>query len=152
MSEQHKATPSSGWNATPEQWADCEIGACLWKPTFKNIAACLLELRARVEALEATQRPRVFTAAEVAPIVTPITRDRDETGDYIIVHDTPAPAGSLVERVGERIDFGINANQDAEGIALAVLRDIAAWLRDLPGWEGSTLDAIGALLDQEATR
>jgi hypothetical protein len=43
----------------------------------------------------------VFTAAEVAPIVTPITRDRDETGDYIIVHDTPAPAGSLVERVGD---------------------------------------------------
>jgi hypothetical protein len=94
----------------------------------------------------------VFTAAEVAPIVTPITRDRDETGDYIIVHDTPAPAGSLVERVGERIDFGINANQDAEGIALAVLRDIAAWLRtEDDGLLGMGCD-FARLLDQEATR
>jgi hypothetical protein len=62
--------------ATPEQWAEVRadhddgiIGATI-----------LLELRARVEALEAAQRPQVFTADEVAPIVT-----------------SAAPAGSLVE-------------------------------------------------------
>jgi hypothetical protein len=105
------------------------------------------ELRARVEALEATQHAHVdtrhccrashltdakrkqiqeelarpatfaellmppprtttpvplFTAEEVARIVAPITRDRDETGDYLNVHDTPAPA-SLVETMARLI-------------------------------------------------
>jgi hypothetical protein len=65
---------------------------------------------------------------------------------------TPSPAGSLVERVVERIVFGINANQDAEGIALAVLRDIAAWLRtEDDGLLGMGCD-FARLLEQEATR
>jgi hypothetical protein len=126
MTEQHRATP--------EQWADQEIWAA-----SSGDSSCILELRARVEALEAAQRPRVFTAEEVAPIVVPTT---------------PSPAGSLVERVGVRIFFGINANQDAEGIALAVLRDIAAWLRDQHDSDQIVHTAWEAAkwLEQEAAR
>jgi hypothetical protein len=39
------------YRATPEQWAKCEEDARLWSGAFN----CILELRARVEALEARQ-------------------------------------------------------------------------------------------------
>ncbi len=39
--------------------------------------------------------------------------------------------GGLVERVTARIEFGIDANQDPEGIARAVIREQAAWLRSV---------------------
>ena len=35
--------------ATPEEWAKCEEGARLWSGAFN----CILELRSRIEALEA---------------------------------------------------------------------------------------------------
>jgi hypothetical protein len=43
MTDQHRATP--------EQWAKCEEDARLWSGAFN----CILELRARIEALEAAQ-------------------------------------------------------------------------------------------------
>ena len=108
MTKQHKATP--------EQWALTEetSGACL--------SACILELRARVEALEATHH-----AAEVAPIVVPSLAD------------------SLVERVGTRIKWGIDAELDEGGIAHAAILEVAAWFRterDSP--------ETAAVLEQEA--
>jgi hypothetical protein len=74
--------------ATPEQWA---------------------ELRAKVEALEAAQRPLVFTADEVAPIVTSAARAPASPGESEYTDaewaeiqrwgktddSSPAPAGSL---------------------------------------------------------
>ena len=81
MTKQHRATP--------EQWAQ----QALWVETYED-SSCIMELLHRIEILEATQhahidtlrlsdeerdqirqelaRPaRVFTAAEVAPIVVP---------------------------------------------------------------------------------
>jgi hypothetical protein len=46
MTDQHRATL--------EQWAKCEQDARLWSGAFN----CILELRARIEALEAAQQPR----------------------------------------------------------------------------------------------
>jgi hypothetical protein len=123
MNEQHKAAPSSGWNATPEQWADQEIWAA-----SSGDSSCILELRARVEALEAASR------RDGAPVYGAYN-EAGELQGVVPASAFPSPAGSLVERVGP----------DA-------IREVAAWLGDLPGWEGSTLDAIGALLEQEATR
>ena len=94
------------------------------------------ELRTRVEALEATQH-----AAEVAPIVVPITRHRDEIGDYIIVHDTPSRAGSLVDRVMDVL------GHHGDGTARAAILEVAEWLAQ-NGW-GTASDA---LLRQEANR
>ena len=45
----------------------------------------LHDLLARVEALEAQANP-----TEMVPVAT-VTRDRDETGNYVIVHDTTTP-------------------------------------------------------------
>jgi hypothetical protein len=88
MTNQHQATPDE-W-AQQEDWANRSV--------FSG-SSCLFELRARIEALEATQQPLAFPGKVVAPIKAPITRDRDETGDYIIVHDTPALNSSPVERI-----------------------------------------------------
>jgi hypothetical protein len=77
MTNQHRATP--------EQWDSIERCADGSDPY-----SCILELRGRIEALEAAQQPRAFTGKVVAPI----TRDRDETGDYLIVGGTPSPTGS----------------------------------------------------------
>jgi hypothetical protein len=95
--------------STPEHWATVEAYA----QQVSSTDDCLLELRARVEALEAAQRLRVFTAEEVAPVVRPIT---------------PAPAGSLVERVAAAI-----ADNDApvdlwHDDARAAIREVAAAL------------------------
>jgi hypothetical protein len=38
------------------------------------------------------------------------------------------PAGGLVEQVSKRIEFGIDANQDPEGITRAAIREAATWL------------------------
>jgi hypothetical protein len=93
-------------------------------PTWDHWA----ELTARVEALEPAQRLRTFTAEQVAPVKVPITRDRDETGDYLIVHDTPAPAGSLVERVAAAIcDDGEMAHLWHDD-ARAAIREVALWM------------------------
>ena len=42
-------------------------------------------------------------SADARPTVkAPITRDRDETGDYLIIHDVSPSTSSLVEREAER--------------------------------------------------
>jgi hypothetical protein len=62
------------------------------------------------------------------------------------------PAG-LVERVAARIEFGIDANQDPEGIARAVIREQAAWLRDNDSecQMGGDAAATAELIEQEAS-
>jgi hypothetical protein len=110
--------------ATPEQWE-------LIDDSSRGVvsASCLLELRARVEALEAAQRK------------TPMTELRAASAEA-------RPAG-LVERVAARIEFGIDANQDPEGIARAAIREAAAAARDL---RFTTAKALIDWLEREAGR
>jgi anti-sigma factor RsiW len=108
MTDQHRATP--------EQWEHVQISAGMKQQIPWATADCLLELRARIEAMEAAQQIRVFSAEEVAPIVVPASVAR--------------PAGGLVERVTARIEYGIDAELDPEGIACAAIRELAKWLRD----------------------
>jgi hypothetical protein len=114
MTKQHKATPDE-W-AQQEDWAN--------RSAFSD-SSCIIELRARIEALEAAQQARVFAVEDVAPIVVP-----------------SSPAGSLVERVQQSIDdhpFGEEAH--------AAILEVAAWLKE----EGySTLQAEA--LAQEANQ
>jgi len=37
---------------------------------------------------------------------------------------------NLIEKVGSRIEYGIDANQDPEGIARSAVREVSAWLKD----------------------
>lgn len=59
--------------ATPEQWANIERWGAA---DHHSDSSCILELRARIEALEkfreAMQRPPVFSVDEVKPIVMPV--------------------------------------------------------------------------------
>ena len=108
MTKQHKATP--------EQWDDAGAFA-------SDTRACLLELRARVELLEATQqRPPhqdkldrliAIDGDDGEPIVMPSVKD-----------SLTVPAGSLVERVVDVL--GHHGN----GTARAAILEVAAWLKD----------------------
>jgi hypothetical protein len=73
------------YKATPEQWQATKERAA--NGSITDIR--LLELRARVEALEA-QANHSPDATKMVPVAT-VTRDRDETGNYVIVHDTATP-------------------------------------------------------------
>jgi hypothetical protein len=90
--------------ATPEQWAQQEEYAAKVEDCD---SCCIVELRARVEALEANSKP------------------------------TPNPSQirrSLVERVARAIgqdDEPINWEPEAR----AAIREVAAWLREAHGWE-----------------
>jgi hypothetical protein len=187
MTDQHRATP--------EQWTHVAICAEMKQQVPWATAACLLELRARIEALEAAQleqaeshrfctdaivrrvealeafdhRPLLAAvraqskavahfgnrldaldaaSAEVRPTVkAPITRDRDETGDYLIIHDAPPPTGSLLREVALTIT---PASQTLNyELARAAIREVAAWLRE--GGDYSA-DAWADMLEREADR
>ena len=133
MAEQHRATDL--------QWV------CIRARASDNVAySTILELRDRIEALEAA------ASTEVRPTVNArITRDRDETGDYLIIHDAspnhPAkPDSSLKGRIKSRMIDGIGSTW--EETSASVLVEVAAWLRDHYGGTTASTD----LLEQEAER
>ena len=106
MTKHHKATP--------EQWAYAETCA----PEDFAGYSCIIELRARVEALEAAQQPLV----NYAP-VKPEYRDKL---DRLIEQDRSNPQQlALVERVVGIIGL----DPVGDGKARAVIREVAAWLR-----------------------
>ena len=76
MSEQYKATP--------EEWASIET-------RDTTITACILELRARVEALESAQQP---TVKEVAPASSLVERVQRAIG-----HSYPDDARAAIREV-----------------------------------------------------
>ena len=123
MSGQHRATA--------EQWAQIERSA---EEVHGDGCSALLELRARVETLEATQQIRVFSAEEVAPIVVTTTEAR--------------PAERLWERMEDagRRELDDNPHAEQAEFYQAMLRAVAAWLRT-----GRLLHAA-ELLEQEANR
>jgi hypothetical protein len=125
MTKQHKATP--------EQWSYAETCA----PEDFAGYACILELRARVEALEVGQQP-----------------PRDKL-DRLIALDRDDPAGSLVKRVAD----AIAAQATSAGIvndrpARAAILEVAAALIDW--WDSDEVARTGweaaKWLEQEANR
>ena len=120
MTKPHRATPDD-W-AYQEDWANRRV--------FSD-RSCLLELRARVEALEAAQQPPQDKLDRL------IALDRDFTN-------------SLVERVADAIgaadDEGLT-NMTWSNHSRAAILDVAAWFRterDSP--------ETAAALEQEANR
>jgi hypothetical protein len=99
-------------------------------PEWQDLNDVVRDLAARVEALEAVQRPRVFTAEEVAPVVVPTA---------------PALSSLLVMRVLSAMAHapdGFGYEQEAR----AAIREVAAWLRD----KGTPAQGWAMLLEQEA--
>jgi hypothetical protein len=121
---------SRDYKATPEQWAHQET----WVNQNDADAACILELRARVQALEATQEPTAcphIVSSDEGTSYCRLAEQSQDKLDRLIELDRaePAPADSLVERVGAAIfkQFESNAGNEAE--ARAAIREVAAWLR-----------------------
>jgi hypothetical protein len=106
------------FKATPEQWEEEQkwVKQC-------SAAACLLELRARVEALEEAENDRRFRECSAA-----------------IDNAKSAPnlkqiRSSLVERVASAIAEAEHLcdAEDALPEARAAIREVAAWLREREG-------------------
>jgi hypothetical protein len=113
------------YRATEEQW-ECIEGAA----QRYSIASCVLELRARIEALEAAQQ-QPAPATEESPATAPT-----------------APAGELVERVAKALHDATHPAGNWRPEARAAIREVASWLRsDGPGWP-----SIASLLEKEANR
>jgi len=87
------------YKATPEQWENCkhlsDAGA------IAN--TCILELRARVEALEANHPEKP---------------------------DSSDPAGSLVERLVKAVYGPSNTQEGWRSEARAAIREVAAWIEE----------------------
>jgi hypothetical protein len=138
MTDQHRATP--------EQWAKCEEDARLWSGAFN----CILELRARVEALEQqnkdlciavnnavvwnteqNQRIEALEAAQQDKLDRLIALDAaDPTPDSAMTELRAAsaeaqPAGGLVEMLGDVWSEGQPLNRYAR---VAAIRTVATWL------------------------
>lgn len=95
------------YRLTPEQWESIELYA-----EDNAYDACFLELRSRIEALEAAQQPPLFTAEEVARIVAP-----------------SSPADSLIDRVAKALYDAPNNHEGWRSEARAAILEVAAWLR-----------------------
>jgi len=130
MTDQHRATP--------EQWTHVAICAEMKQQVPWATAACLLELRARIEALEAAQQDKLDRL---------IALDRDDpTLDSAMTELRAAraevrPAG-LVERVA------MAANCYPHENARAAIREAAKWLRE----QGTPASGWAMRLEQEADR
>jgi hypothetical protein len=142
MTDQHRATP--------EQWAKCEEDARLWSGALN----CILELRDRIEALEADQLEQAeshrFCTDAIVRRVEALEAAYEETAmAELRAANAEAQPGSLVERVANAI---YNVPHDSAAEARAAIREVAKWLRVLPGWEESTMNAIANIIEQEADR
>ena len=104
--------------ATPEQWESIERYA------EDNVYdACFLELRARIEALEATQQPHQDKLDRL------IALDADD-GNPIVMPSSPADL--LLDRVSDAIgaadDEGLT-NMTWSNHSRAAILEVAAWFR-----------------------
>ena len=123
--------------ATPEQWAETEQ----WAKHGDNSDACILELRARVEALEGNSKQWRTDHLRLANTCASLAPDRLKFFNALLSDDdnskpTPNPGqigSSLVERVQDAIHDVEFPHGDDE--ARAAIREVAAWLREAHGWE-----------------
>ncbi len=163
MTNQHRATP--------EQWEHQDH----WTREHRSTASCILELRARIEALEAAQLEQAeshrFCVDAIVRRVEALEAAPQDKLDRLIALDAadptpdPAmtelraasaemrPAGGLVGRVAEAMGPQTQAAQEAGELpystARAAIREAAAAAKDL---RFTTAKALIDWLDREADR
>jgi len=150
----------NNYRATPKQWEKVEN----WSSEMSSTDSCVLELRDRVMALEAQANHIGDINKMVPPPVARVTQDRDETGNYVIVHDTATPlpvatdAGRLMDRVSIAImsvededdddddpsfkytSAAIELGMDASSLqARAAILEVARWLGERGGNQAAIL-------------
>jgi hypothetical protein len=145
MTKQHRATP--------EQWADQKRWADEDADSF-----CIIELCARIEALEATQhahvdtshltdakrkqiceelaRPATFAELLMPPprTTTPVPLFTAEEVAPVVVptvkESLTDPAGSLLDQVAQAIYEAPNTHEGWRSEARAAILEVAAWLTE----------------------
>jgi len=156
--------------ATPEQWEFIELYA-----DSLDADACILELRDRIEALEAAQQPpqdkldrlialdrdypanslveRIATDAELCQVYNEKTTLRavyDLGREHGAAPTRPgpesSPAGSLMDRLAVAL-LNTTRNSNADTKARAVILEVAAWLKE-KGYNTLQAEALA----QEANR
>jgi hypothetical protein len=167
MTNQHQATPDE-W-AQQEDWANRSV--------FSD-SSCIIELRDRVEALEATQQPLVNYAPakpeqweQRAVLIERLSRLEEgydellvriealesaqqppqDKLDRLIALDRGDPANSLVERVADALyDVPLDSKVEARAAILEVAAALIDW------WDSDEVARTGweaaKWLEQEASR
>lgn len=140
------------YKATSDRWEYQEHWA---KEDGDADAACLLELRSRVEALEANTKQWRIDHLRLANTCASLTPDRlkffdallpDEENSQVTPNSSPI-RGSLVERVERRIR---HAHEVGGFQARAAIREVAAWMTSNP--DVYFPPALVFALEQEAER
>ena len=141
---------STPHKATAEQWAQIEGYAAT--DMNDDYASCLLDLRARVEALEAVQTaacPHVVSSDEGTSYCRLAEQSQDKL-DRLIEMDRMVTASSLVERVAMAIHPDRCADPNLYlHEARAAIREVAAWLVDRGGYPWAW---VAQILEKEADR
>ena len=133
--------------ATPEQWDYVDV----WGVVHKCVSSsCILELRARIEALEAAQQDKLDRL---------IALDQEAAMTELRAASAEArPAGRLWERMEKAGHRELDDNPHAEQAEFyqAMIREVAAFLEAIQGqWCDSAAEVVAELvaeLRQEADR
>ncbi len=123
MTNQHRATPEHPWAANPEDWQR------LYENAHQGMedSSCILELRARVEALEKAQRIRSGPEPPlVERVADAIAGEATSAG---IVDDRPARA-AIREVAAWLNERDIEAQNDPDCLEAPSADDAICWLRD----------------------
>lgn len=135
------------YRATPKQWAQCE--EFLSNPVVGASDACILELRARVEALEGKYETMRLATLEWGKDVENLQRWSDqhlrriekleeEIAALLRPNHPAKPDSSLVKRVVAVIADPVGPEELWHDDARAAIREVAAWLsRQSEGHLGS---------------
>jgi hypothetical protein len=130
------------YKATPKQWADIEK----WNSTFGGFYGCVLELRARVKALEVglkdeadCNRTCMFNlvdrikALEAGEKQRQQHEDAERAMEAYRMASAEVSGGSMVERV-QHVIYNEYARSKTVGCpeARAAIREVALWLNEVP--------------------
>jgi hypothetical protein len=139
MTDQHRATP--------EQWAFMRHRA----KRESDLPSCLLELRARVKALEAAQLEQAESNRFCVDAIVRRVEALEAPMAELRAASAEARPARLVERVMDAIADSAAAYGAADEPACAAIREVAAWIRDNPG-PNSAWSAVARDLMDEADR
>jgi hypothetical protein len=132
------------YRATDKQWRFIEDEAS--RAGFSS-SSCILELRARIEALEAAQQ-LADHIPDAKKMVAPATEESSATAP-------PAPAGGLVKRVAHLLAMRFSESRpgtDCTPFAGDVLREVAAAAEQMAPDKNLTWERVRLWLEVEAIR
>jgi hypothetical protein len=120
--------------ATPEQWAYAEE----WAAEKYACYSCIIELRARVEALECGKNVENLQRLSDQLLDRLVELEADQ---WLRQHAKPKPEPALAAPLVERVARAIGRDDEPihwEPEARAAIREVAAWLR-------SRIESVGAM-------